>query len=155
MSTRPGGERGRTGPLTANVADGDAPACLVDDEGVVEIAAHLLALHGGPVPRGHSHPLDGRERPGQEAVLKRARDIPGDLEEPGVVDREGRPPGQVLGQHEVVFVEAWRVLHPQKREHAEHAPACDEGYDDGRVVAQPAHEGEMLVALRDLALEAG
>jgi hypothetical protein len=92
---------------------------------------------------------------GQQALLQRAREPAGRVEHPRVVDRQRGPAGQLLGQHEVVAVERWRVLHALQRQRSEHVPARDQGDDDRRVIAQRAHQRVVLGALGDPPLEAG
>src|SRR6185436_18176124 len=93
-------------------------------------AAHVVALAGGAEAGGGLDPRDVGELDGQKALLERARDVGAVAVEAGVVDGGGAAPGDLLGELDVLGVEAASrgPVHP--RERADRAAARGQGDHD-------------------------
>src|SRR5690606_10735932 len=118
------GDGGRLRPRTADVADGEAVRTVVDREDVVEVAADLVALARGAVDDLDLDVRDVGEARGQQAALEGLADRHALRVQAGVVQGQGGPAGEVLGQFQDLLAEVV-VRRLPERQHADHAVAGD------------------------------
>src|SRR3954470_10184784 len=99
--------RRRVRARTADVADGEPVGAVADGEDVVEVATDLVALAGRAVDDLDLHAVDLGEFGWQEAALEGLADGGALGVEAGVVQGEGGPAGQVLGQFQDLLAEVF------------------------------------------------
>ena len=140
------GQRCRPYALAGHVAD-DQRERLLAAEQVVEIAADLAALLAGVIQRGGSPAAEGRQPGWSEAPLQRPGRIAALLVEARVLGRAGGASSEVLGESQIVGVEAVPRLCRDERDCAEHAVARAHRHDHQRAHLELAHELQLrLVA---------
>ncbi len=134
------GDRGRVRAGAADVADGEAVGAVTDREEVVEVTADLVALAGRAVDDLDLHAVDDGEFGWQEAALEGLADGGALGVQPGVVEGQGGPAGEVLGQLQDLLAEVL-VRGLAEGEHADDAVAGHQRQDD-RLAADRGRRGE-------------
>jgi hypothetical protein len=141
------GDGGGVDTLAAHVPESQHPASGRDGEHVVEIAAHVDAAPGGGVASPKLQAGQFRQRRREKARLE----APGDAgplgEVAGVVDGDGGPGGQPLGQRQVFGLELATGVAGQG-DGAEDSPPGPERDDHSRAEADAAHQSRVLLVLR-------
>lgn len=106
------GERSCFGSGSAHISDDDGPALVIDAENVVEVAADLGALTGGPVPHCDLEVRDLRQRSRQQAALQGVGDAVLLRVESAVLETRRNASGDRLSERDVVEgVTARRTRH--------------------------------------------
>ena len=131
-----GGLRART----ADVADGEAVRAVADREDVVEVAADFVAFAGRAVDDLDLDARDLGELRRQQAALEGLADGRALGVQAGVVEGEGGPAGEVLGELEDLLAEVV-VGGLAEGQHADDAVAGDQGEHD-RLAADRGGRGE-------------
>jgi hypothetical protein len=109
------GDGGLWTPPT-HIADHQGPGAIAHVEHVVEVAANLASLTGGDVARRQFCSRNVGQRWWQQAGLQDAGDVCLLGVQTGVVQGQGRPPGQLGGQGQIPVAEAATLVARDHRE---------------------------------------
>ena len=140
--------RGRIHPAPADVADHDPDAPVRQPEGVVPVAAGVVARVARHVAHDELEPGQIGERRRQQRALERFGDGVLAREQPRVVEREAGAAAELQRQLELARRVLAPGLGPHERHRAERAVAGDQRDHHRRVHLEFADEPALLVVQR-------
>jgi hypothetical protein len=138
----------RLDPAPADVADHDPEAPAGELERVVPVAAGVVARVAGHIADDELVAGQLRERGREQRALQGRRRGVLAGEQAGVVERDPRPPADLLGELELTRGVLAAGLGPDERHRAERAAARGERHDHHRVHLQLADELDLLLVER-------